>query len=136
MFNLNLVTRKKAYISETKQGITWYSILLWKVNSFAAIYSGKCTYWKLFFQALFYNRSTVVKTQSWIKLRNSISSWIFLFVFETLLKDGKGRFRYLQTCINESYMYLSSQPFFKTPYETLKFQEKSKKNAFSSNLQT
>ena len=33
-------------------------------------------------------------------------------------------------------MYLSSQLFLKTPYETLKFKKKSKKNAFSSDLQT
>ena len=32
-------------------------------------------------------------------------------------------------------MYLSSQLFFKTAHETLQFQEKSKKNTFSSDLQ-
>ena len=37
--------------------------------------------------------------------------------------------------IKESYMYLSSQCFFKTPHKALNFQEKSKKQAFSSNLQ-
>ena len=41
-----------------------------------------------FFQALFYNRKTVVKTQSWNDLLNSISSCVFFFfVFETPLKD-------------------------------------------------
>ena len=45
-------------------------------------------------------------------------------------------FRYLQTRIKESFMYLSSQLFFKTPNQTLKFQEKTKKNVFSSDLQT
>ena len=41
-----------------------------------------------FFQALFYNRKTVVKTQSWSNLLNSISSCVFFFfVFETPLKD-------------------------------------------------
>ena len=43
-------------------------------------------------------------------------------------------FRYLQTCIKESCMYLSSQ--LKSPHKTLKFQEKSEKNAFYCNLQT
>ena len=33
-------------------------------------------------------------------------------------------------------MYRSSQRFFKTPHKTLKFQEKPKKNAFSSDLQS
>ena len=32
-------------------------------------------------------------------------------------------FRYLQTCLKESCMYLSNQPFFETPHKTLKFQE-------------
>ena len=33
-------------------------------------------------------------------------------------------FRYLQTCIKESFMYFSSQRFFKPPHKTLKLQEK------------
>ena len=33
-------------------------------------------------------------------------------------------------------MYLSSTSFWKTPHETLQFQEKSKKNTFYSDLQT
>ena len=33
-------------------------------------------------------------------------------------------------------MYFSNQLFLKTPHETLKFQEKFKKNVFSSDLQT
>ena len=33
-------------------------------------------------------------------------------------------------------IYLSSQLFFKTPHETLKFHEKFTKNEFSSDLQT
>ena len=45
-------------------------------------------------------------------------------------------FRYLQTLIKEKCMYLSSQLFFKTNHEILNFQQKSKKNAFSSDLQT
>ena len=44
--------------------------------------------------------------------------------------------RYLQTHMKEKYMYLFSQVFFKTNHKTLKFKEKSKKNEFSSNLQT
>ena len=44
-------------------------------------------------------------------------------------------FRSLQTCVKESCMYLSSQ-LCKTPNKNLKFQEKSKKNAFYNNLQT
>ena len=41
-----------------------------------------------FFQALFYNMKTVVKTQSWNDLLNSISSCVFFFfVFEAPLKD-------------------------------------------------
>ena len=42
----------------------------------------------------------------------------YLLILHTL------RLRYLQTHINESYMYLSSQLFFETPHKTLKFQEK------------
>ena len=34
-------------------------------------------------------------------------------------------FRYLQKCIKESCVYLSSQLLFKTPHKTLKFKEKS-----------
>ena len=45
-------------------------------------------------------------------------------------------FRYLQAFIKESCMYFSGQLFFKTSHEILKVQEKSKKNAFSSYLQT
>ena len=74
----------------------------------------------------------------------SLHGFLCLFVFEIPLKDFPFYssitltfwFGYLQTCIEESSMYLSSQLFFKTPHETLKFQEKSKLNAFSSNLQT
>ena len=43
-------------------------------------------------------------------------------------------FRYLQTHLKESSMYLSSQHFFKIPHKTLKSQEKSKKTAFSNDL--
>ena len=73
--------------------------------------------------------------------KKSILSWVmkldffnffFFFVFETPLKDFPfyspilltlwlGN---LQTGIKEICMYLSSQPFFKTPHWTLKFQEK------------
>ena len=64
------------------------------------------------------------------------------FVFETPLKDFSFYssilltlwFRYLQTHIEESCMYLSTQLLCKAFHETLKFQEKSKKSAFSSNL--
>ena len=74
----------------------------------------------------------------------SLHGFFCLFVFETPLKDFPFYssitltfwFGYLQTCIKENSMYFSSQLFFKTPHETLKFQEKSKLNAFSSNLQT
>ena len=45
-------------------------------------------------------------------------------------------FRCLQTRTKESCMYLSSQLFFKTLHKTLKFQQKSKKNTFSRDLQT
>ena len=88
--------------------------------------------------------------------KNSILNWVimklnlfmlflfFLFCFETPLKDFPFYslilltlcFRYLQTSINESFIYLSSHLFFKTPHETLRFQETSKKYAFSSDLQT
>ena len=62
----------------------------------------------------------------------SLHAFFFFFVFETPLKDFPIDsyiiitfwFRYLQTQIKESSMYLSSQLFFKTPHETLKFQEK------------
>ena len=73
--------------------------------------------------------------------KNSILNWVmklnlfmffFLFVFKTPLKDFPCypsiiltlQLRYLQKCKNESCMYVSSQLFFKTPHETLKFQEK------------
>ena len=64
----------------------------------------------------------------------NISSCVFFvfFVFETPLKDFLFYspiiftlwFRYLQTQIKESCMYLSHQLFFKTPYETLKIPRK------------
>ena len=58
----------------------------------------------------------------------------FLFVFQTPFKDFPFYspflltlwFRYLQTHIKESCMYVFSQLFFKTPHKTLKFKEKSK----------
>ena len=66
------------------------------------------------------------------------------FLLETRLKDFLFYppitltlwFRYLQTPIKECCMYLSSQLFFKTPHEILKFEENSKKNVFSRKLQT
>ena len=80
----------------------------------------------------------VVKIQSWIEIWKSISLFVFcffiiIFVFEMPLKDFPFYspilltlwFRYLQTCIKEKCMYLSSQLFFKTSHKTLKFQEKS-----------
>ena len=53
--------------------------------------------------------------------------FFFFFVFETLLKDLPFYlhnlltywFKYLQTRIKESCMYLSCQLFFETPHETL-----------------
>ena len=81
---------------------------------------------------------------------NSILNWVtmklnlfvvvfFFFCFETPLKYFPFYFhilltlcfRYLETHIKESFMYLSSQLFFNTPHKTLRFQETSKKNAFS-----
>ena len=70
--------------------------------------------------------------------------FFFFFLFETLLKDFPVYspilltlwFRYLQKSVKESFMYFSSQLFFKTPHKTLKSQGKSKKNAFFSILQT
>ena len=63
---------------------------------------------------------------------NLFMCFFFFFVFETPLNDFPFYspilltlwFRYLQTRIKESRMYLSSQLFFKTPNKTLKFQEK------------
>ena len=70
---------------------------------------------------------------------------VFLFVFETpsklfsilftFLTILTLWFRYLQTYLQESCLYISSQLFFKTPHKTQKFPEKLKKNAFSTNLQ-
>ena len=69
----------------------------------------------------------------------------FVFVFETLVEDFPVYspillltlwFRYLQTHVKESFVYLSSQLFFKTSHKTLKTHDKSKENAFSSVLQT
>ena len=68
----------------------------------------------------------------------------FFFVSETPMNDFPFNspilltfwFRYLQTRIKESSMYLSSQLLFKTSHKTLKFHDKSKKNAFSSDLDT
>ena len=70
--------------------------------------------------------------------------FFFFFVFEAPVKDFPFYspilltfwFRYLQTPRKESSMYLSSQLLFRPPHKTLKSQEKSKKDAFSSNLQT
>ena len=94
--------------------------------------------------------SWVVKSNPayvYVMYGNSISSCFFsVFVFETPLKDWLPFyslilltlwFRYSQTLIQESCMYLSSQCFLNSLHKTLKFQEKSKrKRAFSSNLQT
>ena len=44
--------------------------------------------------------------------------------------------RYLQTCIKESCVYISSQMFFKILCKTPTLQEKSKKNTFSSDPET
>ena len=60
------------------------------------------------------------------------------FVFEISLKDFPFYssiilslwFRFLQTRLKESCMYLSSQLFFKTPHDTLKFQENPSKVHF------
>ena len=76
-----------------------------------------------FFQALFYNRWTVVKSQSWIESWNSISSCFVFFFFSFFIsffeKPFKNFpfystifvlflwFRYLQKRIKESYMYPS-----------------------------
>ena len=68
--------------------------------------------------------------------------FFFVFVFETPLKDFSIYspilftlwFKYFQTLISESCMYIFSQHFFKTSHKTLKFQEKSKKNTFSRKL--
>ena len=65
-------------------------------------------------------------------MKLNLFMFFFLFVFKTPLKDFPCypsiiltlRLRYLQKCKNESCMYVSSQLFFKTPHETLKFQEK------------
>ena len=59
-----------------------------------------------------------------LKIFHSIHLFFLLFGLDTYkhIKDG---------C-----MYLFSQIFFKTPNRTRKFQEKSKKNAFSNDLQT
>ena len=95
-----------------------------------------------FFQALFYNQQAVVKLNLELSYETQ-SLRVFFFVFETPMKDFRFDssiiltlwFRYLQTDIKESCIYLSSQLFFKTLHETLKFQEESKKNAFASDLQ-
>ena len=81
---------------------------------------------------------------NWVMKLHLFMCLFFFFVFETLLKDFPFYsptllnlwFRYLQTRVKESFMFLSSQLFFKTTPKTLKFQGKSKKNAFSSVLQT
>ena len=65
-------------------------------------------------------------------MKLNLFMFFFLFVFKTPLKDFPCypsiiltlQLRYLQKCKNESCMYVSSQLFFKTPHETLKFQEK------------
>ena len=62
--------------------------------------------------------------------QNPLKDFPFHFILFTL------RFRYLQTLIKESCVYISSQIFCKTLQKTLKFQEKSKKNTFSSSLET
>ena len=81
----------------------------------------------------------VVKTQSWIKLWNSISSCLFSFLF---FKHPWKIFHSIHLFFlffgldTNTNMYLSSQIFFKTPHETIKFHENSMKNTFSNDLQT
>ena len=75
-------------------------------------------------------------------MKLNLLMFFLCLVSETTLKDFPFYsailltlwFRYLETCIKEICMYLSSQLFLKTPQKTLKFQEKSKENAFSSDL--
>ena len=86
-----------------------------------------------FFQALFYNQQAVVKLNLELSYETQSLRVFFRFDSSIILTLW---FRYLQTDIKESCIYLSSQLFFKTLHETLKFQEESKKNAFASDLQT
>ena len=73
-----------------------------------------------------------------------LNLFMFFVFFEKPLKDFRLDspilltlwFRYLQTRIKESCVYISSQIFFEITHKTLKFQEKSKKNTFSSDLET
>ena len=75
--------------------------------------------------------------------KNSILNWVVklnlsMFCFFLCFWNKKHLtfwFKYLQTGIKEKSMYLSSQLFFKTFHKTLQFQEKLKKNVFSSYLQ-
>ena len=75
---------------------------------------------------------------------NPFMCFFFFFVFETFLKDFLFYSPIILTLwfdtynfpLKENCMYLFSQHFLKTPHETLKFEEKSKKNAFSSDLHT
>ena len=79
-----------------------------------------------------------------MKLNLLMCFFFSFFAFEKPLKDFSFYscilltlwFRYLQIRIKENCMYFSSQRFFKTPHQTPKFQEKSKKNKFSNDLQT
>ena len=64
------------------------------------------------------------------------ANWVVHITMDFLTYYSCSYYSSMQACIKESCMYLSRQLYFKTPYETLKFQEKSKKNAFSSDLQT
>ena len=83
--------------------------------------------------------------------KNSILNWVIklnlfmcfcsFFVFETPLKDFPFYSSILLTLWSkyyrkESYMYLSSQLFFKTPNRTLKITRKIQENAFFSDLKT
>ena len=66
---------------------------------------------------------------------------VFLVCFKSTLERFSIIFSYSLVSIitnmhKESSLYLPTQRFFKTPHKILKFQAKSKKNAFSNDLQT
>ena len=116
-----------------------------------------------FFQALFYNRWTVVKSQSWIESWNSISSCfvVLLFFFFFYFWKNPPKISHFIPLFSYSFFGLDTYKnawrkvtcillFFETRRKTLKFQEKSERarkkewrkvrksvgNAFPNDLET
>ena len=111
----------------------------WFLFSWGLWYSCPSIFQSTFLQAVNSSKTSILNWD--MKLNFFVFLFLFCFwntletVFHSILTILTLWFRYLQTRLQESCLYISSQLFFKIPHETLKFREKLKKNAFSTDLQ-